>query len=84
MPLLPELFFGNSEEMAMSFPVVVDCQPGHGSEPMPHALHFGLARVALKALVDRRDGGTAVASSAWATSGLLAFAFCDGGRGAAR
>jgi hypothetical protein len=32
----------------MSFPVVVDCQPGHG-EPMPHVLHFGLARVAVKA-----------------------------------
>ena len=40
----------------MSFPIVVDCQPGHGGEPVPHALHFGLASVTVKAIVDSWAG----------------------------
>jgi len=45
-----------AEEMAMPFPIVVDCQPDPGGEPIPHALHFGLARVAVKVLVARWHG----------------------------
>ena len=40
----------------MSFPIVVDCQPGHGGESVPRALHFGLANVTVKALVDSWAG----------------------------
>ena len=40
----------------MSFPIVVDGRPGHGGEPVPRALHFGLANVAVKALVDNWAG----------------------------
>ena len=39
----------------MSFPIVVDCEPGHGGKAMPH-LHFGLTGVAVKALVDNWGG----------------------------
>jgi hypothetical protein len=42
--------------MAMSFPIVMDCQPDHGGEPVPHALHFGLASVAVKTLMDSWAG----------------------------
>jgi hypothetical protein len=42
--------------MAMSFPIEVDCQPGHGGEPTPHVLHFGSASVAVKDLVDSWSG----------------------------
>lgn len=80
----------------MSFPVVVDCQPGHGSEPMPHVLHFGLARVAVKALVDRWDGrdhryfkllgedGATYFVHHDLPSGLWELAFYDSGQGPAR
>lgn len=40
----------------MSFPIVVDCLPGHGGDAVPHALHFGLASVAVKARVDNWEG----------------------------
>lgn len=36
----------------MSFPIVQDCRPGHGGEPVSDVLHFALAGVALKARVD--------------------------------
>ena len=40
----------------MPCPIKVDCQPGHGGKPTPHALHFGRASVAVKDLLDSRDG----------------------------
>jgi hypothetical protein len=78
--------------MAMSFPIVVDCRPGHGGEPVPHALHFGLANVAVKALVDSwagrdhcyfkllgEDGATCIVRHDL-PSGLWELAFYDRGQ----
>jgi hypothetical protein len=42
--------------MAMPFAIKVDCQPGQGGEPTPHTLHFGLATVAVKDLLDSWPG----------------------------
>lgn len=80
----------------MSFPIVVDCQPGHGGELVPRALHFGLTSVAVEAFVDnwegrdRRtfellgdDGATYIVRHDL-PSGLWELAFYDRGQGPAR
>jgi len=80
----------------MPFPIVVHCQPDHGGEPVPHELHFGLAHVAVKALVDRwhgrdhryfkclgEDGATYIVRHDL-HSGLWELAFYDSGRETAK
>lgn len=40
----------------MAFVIEVECRPGADGAPTPHALHFGQARVEVKALVDHWPG----------------------------
>jgi len=35
--IFPGYIFRKTEEMAMSFPIVVDCRPGPDGEPVPRA-----------------------------------------------
>ena len=80
----------------MPFPIEVDCRPGHGGEPTPHALRFGLASVAVKALADSwggrdhhyfklvgEDDATYIVRHDL-PSGLWALVFYDSGQGRAR
>lgn len=36
----------------MPFPIAMDFGPGHGGEPVPDALHFGVASVIMEVFVD--------------------------------
>lgn len=76
----------------MPFPARVDCRSDHGGEPLLPVLHVGPSKVAMKALVDRRDGrdsryfkrlgedAICIVRHDW-PCGRRAPAFCDSGPG---
>ncbi len=79
----------------MPLAIDVECQPGHGGEPVPHVLRFGQTRVAVRDLVDSwsgrdhryfkllgEDGATYIVRHDL-PSGLWELSFYDSGKGQA-